>query len=87
MWLLDYENHLQWIREAFSRGIPLLAAALSGLFLLLVLIWLRRLARRRNLTPSRDRAHSLEILEGRYAKGEISEEDFLKMKDSLGGSR
>lgn len=59
--------------------------AFWGLVIVLLITFVRRvfLSRRTERTENADSSHALEILKQRYAKGEISDEDFERMKAAL----
>ena len=54
--------------------------------LIIVIIWLVKAATGNNTSPSEKQKSALDILEERYAKGEIDQQEFeQKRKDLTGG--
>lgn len=71
-----------WSRFGFGWVPMLLGPLLFLVFIGLIILGLYYLFSGRGITePSRDR--SVELLRERFAKGEISEEQFRKMKEAL----
>ncbi len=69
----------------FSPG-SMLSMLIWGLIILLLaclVIWIFRSLARNTNGPFRDRIDSLSILKARFARGEISREEFIKMKQLL----
>ena len=84
MWHYGHFPHYSWMGSFFSGGI---VSMLIGVLIILALLYLGiKLFRVLNLeqtTQNRDRLDSFEILKIRYARGEISHEDYLMMKETL----
>ena len=84
MWGCDYLSFAGGWGEPFSPG---------GLIFLLILtliiavsIYVVRISSsgsRNSVTPSQDRIDSMQILKARFANGEISQEEFAKMKQII----
>ena len=76
--------HYSWMGSFFSGGI---VSMLIWVLIILALFYLAmKLFRALNLDrtkQNRDNLDSFEILKMRYARGEISHEDYLTMKETL----
>ena len=84
MWGCNYHSNIPFIGFLFSRGI--LSLIFWGLFIFLIIFFTKTIIRRseRPKEPiTTDRNDSLEILKMRYAKGEINNEEYKKMKQVL----
>jgi putative membrane protein len=84
MWHYGAFPHYSWMGSFFSGGI---VSMLIWVLIILALFYLAmKLFRALNLEQpkkNRDNFDSLEILKMRYARGEISHEDYLTMKETL----
>ena len=84
MWGCNYYSEIPWLRYFFSHGI--FSLLIWGLLIFILVFLLTRIFKSNGNTPEktfRDRDDSLEILKIRYAKGEIAQDDFNKMKQIL----
>jgi putative membrane protein len=84
MWGCNYSPYYSWIGRIFPGG--LFSALIFGLIILILVLLAIKLYR--SLRPSRpgqfrDQHDSLAILKDRYARGELSDEEFVKMKNIL----
>ena len=84
MWRYGHFPHYSWMGSFFSGGI---VSMLIWVLIILALVYLgMKLFRVFNLEQTkqnRDNLDSFEILKMRYARGEISHEDYLTMKETL----
>ena len=84
MWQYGHFPHYSWMGSFFSGGI---VSMLIWVLIILALFYLAmKLFRALNLDrtkQNRDNLDSFEILKMRYARGEISHEDYLTMKETL----
>ena len=84
MWRYGHFPHYSWMGSFFSGGI---VSMLIWVLIILALFYLAmKLFRALNLDrtkQNRDNLDSFEILKMRYARGEISHEDYLTMKETL----
>ena len=84
MWRYGHFPHYSWMGSFFSGGI---VSMLIWVLIILALFYLAmKLFRALNLEQTkqnRDNLDSFEILKMRYARGEISHEDYLTMKETL----
>jgi putative membrane protein len=85
MWGCANSPYFSWVGGFFPSGV--LSMFLWGIIILAVFYLfikvfglLKEPARGRQ---NRDKEDSIEILKVRFAKGEISQEDYLKMKNTL----
>jgi len=84
MWGCNYFPYFSWVSRIFPGGIfSILLWGLIILLLVLLAIKLFGTFRSGRAGQNRDRYDSLEILKMRYARGEMSNEEYLKMKDVL----
>ena len=82
MWRCDYSPGYLWM-GGFPGGIARILIWLV-IILLIVLLCMQLLAFVKSRTAqSRDRYDSLGILKTRYAKGEVSEDEYSRMKEIL----
>ena len=84
MWGCNYSPYFSWIDRIFPGG--LFSALILGLIILILVlltIKLFRSLRSSGSGQSGDRHDSLAILKDRYARGEIGDEEFAKMKNIL----
>jgi putative membrane protein len=80
----DYLPFSSWIGGGFAGGI--FSLLLWGLIIFLVVFFIIKLFGSINSNKSgqfRDKNDSLEILKMRYAKGEINQDEYVKMKSVL----
>ena len=80
----EYHTNMPFIGFLFSRGIPSLI--FLSLIIFAMIIFIKKLCQnneRQKELFATDRNDSLEILKVRYAKGEINNEEFNKMKQVL----
>ena len=84
MWRYGHFPQYSWMGSFFSGGI---VSVLIWVVIILALVYLAiKLFRGLNLEQpkqNRDSFDSFEILKMRYARGEISREDYLTMKETL----
>ena len=84
MWGCNYFPYFSWARSLFPGGIfSILLGSLIIVLLVLLTIKLFGSVRSGRTRYDRDRYDSLAILKMRYARGEMSHEEYLKMKDTL----
>lgn len=86
MWGCEYQPFASggWWGTIFPGGlIFLLILILIIAVLIYVAIRIFSSRSRNSVTPSQDRIDSLQILKVRFAKGEISQEEFTKMKQII----
>ena len=84
MWRYGHFPHYSWMGSFFPGGIvSMLIWVLSILALVYLGIKLFRALSSEKIKQNRDNLDSFEILKMRYARGEISHEDYLTMKDTL----
>jgi putative membrane protein len=84
MWRYGYSPHYSWMGSFFPGGIvSMLMWVLIILALVYLAIKLFRALKSEQIEQNRDRFDSFEILKMRYARGEISHEDYLTMKETL----
>jgi putative membrane protein len=84
MWGCNYFPYFSWAGRFFPGGIlSILLWVLIILLFVLLAIKLFRSLRSGKPGQDRDRYDSLAILKTRYAKGEISGEEFVRMKNTL----
>ncbi len=84
MWGCNYYSNLPFIESLFSRGI--FSLIFLGLFIFLIIFIIKTIItknKRRKESFATDRNDSLGILKIRYAKGEINNEEFNKMRQVL----
>ena len=84
MWGCDYFPFSSWMGGGFAGGI--FSLLLWGLIIFIVVYLIIKLIgtlRDGKTIQRRDRSDSLAILKMRLAKGEISQEDYIKMKETL----
>lgn len=67
----------------FSMGLSVLFTVLFGAVLVLAIIWLWRRIRAEDAGRSEE---ALRVLEQRYARGEVTSEEFRRMKRELRGA-
>ena len=84
MWRYGHFPHYSWMGSFFSGGIvSMLIWVLIILALFYLAMKLFRALRLEQTKQNRDNFDSFEILKMRYARGEISHEDYLTMKETL----
>jgi putative membrane protein len=84
MWRYGHFPNFSWMGRFFPGGIiSMLIWALIILALVYLAIKLFRALTSEQTEQNRDRFDSLEILKMRYARGEIGQEDYLTMKETL----
>ena len=84
MWGCNYFPYFSWAGRIFPGGI--FSILLWGLIILLLVLLAMKLfgsIRSGRYGQDRDRYDSLAILKTRYARGEINNEEFTKMKNIL----
>ena len=80
----DYFPFSSWMGGGFTGGIFYLVFwGLILLVLVLLVIKLFRTSKSRQTGPIKDRYDSMEILKVRYARGEIDQQEYLRMKRTL----
>ena len=80
----DYLPFSSWMGGGFAGGIfSLLFWGLIILLLVFVAIKLFGSIKSNKTGPFRDKNDSLDILQMRYAKGEINQDEYVKMKSVL----
>lgn len=88
MWGCDYTSlRGAWWDVVFPWG--LLSLLMKGVAILLIAYLLIRFFKSQEhglRGPSQDRTDSLAILQSRFARGEISQEEFIKMRQILSES-
>jgi len=84
MWGCNYFPYFSWSGSLFPGGI-LFALILLFTLVLLVCLVLKfiRTIKSDKTQRNRDRYDSFKILKARYARGDISEKEFIKMKNFL----
>lgn len=88
MWGCDYTSMSRGLEGVFSPW-SFLSLLVWGVVILLITYLVIRLFKSQEHSlrgSARDRIDSLAILKARFASGEISEEQFVKMKEMLSGS-
>ena len=84
MWGCNYYGNIPFIGFLFSRGI---FSLIFWSLIIFAIIFFKKTVSKKNEHPkgsiTTDRNDSLEILKMRYAKGEINNEEFNKMKQVL----
>jgi putative membrane protein len=84
MWRYGHFPHYSWMGSFFSGGIvSMLIWVLIVLALVYLAVKLFRALNTEQTEQNRDNFDSFEILKMRYARGEISHEDYLTMKETL----
>ena len=84
MWRYGHFPHYSWMGSIFPGGIvSMLIWALIILAFVYLAIKLFRALTSEQIRQNRDTFDSFEILKSRYARGEISHEDYLAMKETL----
>lgn len=84
MWRYGHFPHYSWMGGFFPGGIvSMLIWVLIFLALVYLGIKLFRALTSEQTKQNRDTSDSFEILKMRYARGEISHEDYLTMKETL----
>jgi len=84
MWRYGHFPHYSWMGSFFSGGIvSMLIWVLIILALVYLAVKLFRALNTEQRKQNRDNFDSFEILKMRYARGEISHEDYLTMKETL----
>lgn len=84
MWGCDYSPFSSWMGGGFAGGIfSLLLWGLIIFIFVYLAIKLIGTLRDGKTNQHKDRYDSLAILKMRFAKGEISQEEFTKMKSTL----
>ncbi len=84
MWGCNYFPYFSWAGRIFPGGI--FSTLVCGLIILLLVLLAMKLfgpLRSGRSGHNRDRYDSLAILKTRYVRGEISQEEFIKMKSIL----
>ena len=84
MWGCNYYSNFPFIESLFSRGI--FSLIFLGLFIFLIIFFIKTMHKKNKYQKgsfATDRNDSLEILKIRYAKGEINNEEFNKMRQVL----
>ena len=84
MWRYGHFSHYSWMGSFFPGGI--VSMLIWGLIIVALVYLAIRLFRgltSEQTRQNRDNLDSFEILKMRYAKGEISHEDYLTMKETL----
>jgi putative membrane protein len=84
MWRYANFPHYSWMGGFFPEGI---VSMLIWVLIIVALVYLTikffRTLRSEQTKQNRDHFDSFEILKMRYARGEISHEDYLTMKETL----
>jgi putative membrane protein len=84
MWRYGHFPHYSWMGSFFPGGI---VSMLIWVLIILALVYLGiklfRALSSEKIKQNRDNLDSFEILKMRYARGEISHEDYLTMKETL----
>ncbi len=84
MWRYGHFPHYSWMGSFFPGGIvSMLIWVLIILAFVYLAIRLFRALTSQQTKQNRDDFDSFEILKMRYARGEISHEDYLTMKETL----
>lgn len=84
MWRYGHFPHYSWMGSFFPGGIvSMLIWVLIILAFVYFAIRLFRVLTSQQTKQNRDDFDSFEILKMRYARGEISHEDYLTMKETL----
>ena len=84
MWRYGHFPHFSWMGNFFPGGIlSMFIWILIILALVYLAIKLFRALNSEQTKQNRDNFDSFEILKMRYARGEISQEDYLTMKETL----
>ncbi|BBO77370.1 hypothetical protein DSCW_47870 [Desulfosarcina widdelii] len=84
MWGCSYYGNIPFIGFLFSRGI--ISLIFWSLIIFAIIFFIKTISRKNDYSKesvTTDRNDSLEILKMRYAKGEINNEEFNKMKQVL----
>ena len=84
MWGCNYFPYFSWAGKIFPGGI--FSILLWGLIIWLLALLVMKLfgsLRSNRIGQNKDRYDSLGILKTRYARGEISDEEFVRMKNIL----
>lgn len=66
-------------------GLPIFWGLIGASFWILLIVGIVLLVRGMRTTASASRAPAVRLLEERYARGEITREEFLEGRDVLGG--
>ena len=80
----DYFPYFPWFGRFFSGGpLSIILWVLVILIVVLLVMKLSRFLKLREAGLKRDREDSLDILKARYARGELRQTEYLKMKNTL----